>query len=288
MQRRTLGKTTLDVFPVGLGAMPLSIQGRPRPSGARAVLDAALDAGVDFIDTADSYCLDNGDIGHNERLIGDCLRSRGAIDTTVVATKGGIVRPGGNWTNDASPAHLRGACEASLANLGVEAIALYYLHAPDPAVPFEESVGELARLRDEGKIAHIGLSNVGRTEVRSALEITPIAAVENRCNVLEKADIANGFVDWLASERITYVAYSPAGGHNGHVRLGDIDKLGEIAAAHGASVYEVALAWLLTHPNIVVIPGASRAASIRSSATAASLQLSASEIDSLAAIPDWQ
>lgn len=288
MQRRTIGKTTLDVFPVGLGAMPLSIQGRPRTSSARAVLDAALEAGVDFIDTADCYCLDSGDIGHNERLIGDFLHSHGVLETTVVATKGGIVRPGGNWSNDASPAHLRAACEDSLANLGVDAIALYYLHAPDPTVPFEESVGALARLREEGKIVHIGLSNVVQPEVRAAVGITSIAAVQNRCNILEKSDVTSGFVDWLASQQITYVAYSPTGGHNGHVRLGAVDTLGEIAAAHGASVHEVALAWLLAHSNIVVIPGASRPASIRSSATAAALELSTNDLDRLNAIPDWQ
>lgn len=288
MQPRAIGNTTLTVFPVGLGAMPLSIQGRPGPRQAGEVLDAALAAGVDFIDSADCYCLDNSDTGHNERLIGGFLRDHAALGTTVVATKGGIVRPGGNWTSDASPAHLRAACEASLANLGVDTIALYYLHAPDPAVPFEESVGELARLREEGKIAHIGLSNVEQPQVRAAVKIAPIAAVENRCNILEKADITSGFVDWLASERITYVAYSPVGGHNGHVRLSKIGTLNDIAVAHDTTAYGVALAWLLARKNIVVIPGASRPASIRSSASAAGIELCAEQLDRLDAIPDWQ
>src|SRR5690606_23709592 len=134
---------------IGLGGMPLSIQGRPDEAQAIAVIHAALDAGITFIDTADAYCLDDGEIGHNERLIAKALAAWPSA-RVVVATKGGLERPGGRWETNGRPEHLRAACERSLAALGVEQIELYQLHAPDSAVPFAESVGALADLRREG------------------------------------------------------------------------------------------------------------------------------------------
>src|SRR5580693_4056517 len=170
MKTRPLGSSGLTVGAVGLGGMYLSIRDRPSEDDAVRTIHAALDAGITLIDTADVYCLDQRDIGHNERLIARALRDR-AHEDVVVATKGGLERPNGAWTRNARPAHLRRACEASLAALGVDRIAVYQLHAPDPAVPLEDSVGELARLRAEGKIAHVGLSNVSATEIEVARRI---------------------------------------------------------------------------------------------------------------------
>ncbi len=280
---------SLDVYPVGLGAMPLSLADRPEEGRAREVIAAALAEGIDFIDTADCYCRDDGDYGHNERLIASVLREQSRTGDVAVATKGGVTRPGGDWLPDGRPQHLRAACEASLRNLGVEAIELYYLHAPDPRVPFEDSVGELARLREEGKIRRLGLSNVDAGQLEAALAIAPVAAVQNRCNILEKGDLNNGLVALCAREGIAYVAYSPAGGHNGHVRLGQVEALNDAADRHGVGNHSIALAWLLAQDDTIIpIAGASRPESVRASAAAARLRLDEDELEQLGAIPDWQ
>ena len=156
--RRVIGHTGLAVEPIGLGGMPLSIQGRPDERTALTVIEAFLAGGGNFIDTAISYCLTNDDLGHNERLIAKALQNLGRTDV-IVATKGGLTRPDGRWDVDCTPKWLRHCCEQSARDLGTP-IPLYYLHAVDSTVPLADSVGELVRLRDEGKIAAIGLSNV--------------------------------------------------------------------------------------------------------------------------------
>jgi hypothetical protein len=171
---------------IGLGAMRLSIQGRPAPDEAEAVVRRAVELGITLVDTADVYALDDGDAGHNERLVAGVLRRMGAgfggedgAPRVVVATKGGMTRPGGRWERNGRPEHLRSACEASLRALGVDRIDLYQFHTPDPAVPFAESVGALARLRDEGKVAAVGLSNVTLPQIREAAALVPISSVQN-------------------------------------------------------------------------------------------------------------
>jgi len=163
--RRRLGRDAPLVSAVGYGGMHLSIQDRPPEEQGIRVIHAALDAGVTLIDTADVYCLDNQDIGHNERLVARALGSwQGDRDQVTVATKGGVTRPAGRWDTDGRPQHLRAACERSLKALGVERLDLYQLHAPDPKVPLAESVGALGELKQEGKIRWIGLSNVSVAE----------------------------------------------------------------------------------------------------------------------------
>jgi aryl-alcohol dehydrogenase-like predicted oxidoreductase len=278
--KRFLGHTGLAVHPVGFGGMPLSIQGKPDEQQALAVIDAFLDGGGDFIDTAISYCLDNGDLGANERLIAKALRARGRTDV-IVATKGGLTRPSGRWEVDASPQWLRRSCEQSARDLGAP-IPLYYLHAVDSAVPLADSVGELTRLRTEGKIAAIGLSNVDANELDEALTHTPIAAVQNRCNVFDQRDFSSGLVERCRELGIAYVAYSPVGGHSGHRRLGQEPTLARLAAKHGTTVYAVALAWLLAKaPHVIPIPGASRVASVANSLSATAVLLDADDIAAL-------
>ena len=154
---------------IGLGGMQLSISGRPDHDQGVATIHAALDAGVTLIDTADAYCLDDSETGHNERLIGEALRSWGGdLSDVLVATKGGHVRPEGRWEVDGSPDHLRAACDASLTALGVEAIGLYQLHRPDPSVPYAESVGVVGDLLDAGKIRMAGISNADSGQIREA------------------------------------------------------------------------------------------------------------------------
>jgi len=171
----------VQVSAIGLGAMPLSLAGRPDEATAIKVIHAALDAGMTLIDTADVYCLDDGDLGHNERLIARALRDWPRRAEVLVATKGGMERPDGTWTVNAQPEHLRAACERSLRALGVEAIGLYQLHAPDPTVPFEESVGALAELQRQGKVLHVGLSNVAVPAIDLARTVVQVASVQNRC-----------------------------------------------------------------------------------------------------------
>jgi aryl-alcohol dehydrogenase-like predicted oxidoreductase len=281
--QRQLGHTALAVNAIGLGAMPLSIQGRPDERTALAVIAAFVEGGGNFIDTAVSYCLDNDDLGHNERLIAKALAGLKRNDV-VVATKGGVTRPNGRWDVDGRPESLRQGCEQSVRDLGGP-IPLYYLHAVDSAVPFADSLGELVRLRDAGKIRAVGLSNITAKQLDEALALTPIAAVQNRCNLFERRDFDNGLVEHCRARSVAYVPYSPVGGHFGHRRLATDPVLARIAAKHATSPYVIALAWLLGRgDHVVPIPGASKPASVRSSLTATAVALDAedrAELDAL-------
>src|SRR5437763_9105229 len=170
MQIRTIGD--VQVSAIGLGGMPMSIEGRPDEARSLATIHAALDAGVTLIDTADAYHRDAHEVGHNETLIAKALASHDRGEDVLVATKGGHLRPGdGSWTLDGSPRHLKAACEASLKRLGVEAIGLYQFHRPDPRVPYADSIGALRDLLDEGKIRQAGISNASSEQIRLANEI---------------------------------------------------------------------------------------------------------------------
>jgi aryl-alcohol dehydrogenase-like predicted oxidoreductase len=284
MQQVELGRTGRDVGRIGLGGMPLSIQGRPEDRrAAKRVVQRAAELGVTLIDTADVYCLDDTDIGHNERLIREALEESGltiGLDgDVVVATKGGLVRPHGGWERDARPAQLRAACERSLAALGVESIALYQLHAPDPAVPFEDSVGELARLKQDGKVRAVGLSNVDMDEIRSAQAIVEIAAVQNRFSPWDRAPEKEGILAHCAGNGITFLPYSPVGGSRRVPVLRRSEPLRRIGAAVGATPEELVLAWILArNDTLVPIPGARRVESIESSVRAEGLELGAATL----------
>lgn len=278
--RRALGTSGITVHAIGLGGMPMSLAGHPPEAQSIETIHAALDAGVDFIDTADVYCVDHRDIGANERLIARALAAwTGPRDRVVVATKGGLLRPNGDWTSDASPAHLAAACDASLRALNVRTIDLYQLHAPDDAVPLEDSVGALARLRESGKIRHVGLSNVSVDEIRRASAIVPIATVQNRCNILEPEGFEDGVVAHCEANGIAYLPYAPLGGFRHTRSIRTNPAIMSVAAKHHASPYRVALAWLLAKsPSIVPIPGASRPETARDSARAADVVLSTEDI----------
>lgn len=282
MQTRPLGSSGLHVSQIGLGGMPLSIAGRPAKSEAIKIIHASLRAGVTLIDTADVYCLDQSDIGHNERLIAEALASWDGDAGVVVATKGGLQRPGGAWVTDAHPRRLKSACEASLKALKVQALQLYQLHAVDDAVPIEDSVGALAELRKQGKIVHIGLSNVGVSEIKRAQAVAPIVSVQNRCSVFDRRDFSNGVIALCAAEKLCYLAYSPVGGGRGKARVAEDATLKAVGARHGVSPFQVALAWLLARsPVIVPIPGASKITSALDSAAAAGVAFSQDDLAAL-------
>jgi aryl-alcohol dehydrogenase-like predicted oxidoreductase len=283
MKTRTLGSSGLVVSAIGLGGMYLSIRERPSEDAAVRTIHAALDAGVTLIDTADVYCLDHRDIGHNERLIARALREKPGAHA-VVATKGGLERPNGAWTRNARPQHLREACEQSLKALGVARIDVYQLHAPDPAVPLAESVGELARLRAEGKIAHIGLSNVNVREIDEARRIVPVVSVQNRWNPHDRTPEAQGVLDHCTKLSIAFLPYSPFGGAGGAKSLLQVGRLAREAEKRAMSPHRLVLAWMLAKSSVVIpIPGARREASIVDSAGAAELTLSHEDLQTIEA-----
>jgi aryl-alcohol dehydrogenase-like predicted oxidoreductase len=281
MRTRSIGGVTVSA--IGLGGMPMSIEGRPEEQRSIATIHAALDAGVTLIDTADAYHLKPGEAGHNERLIARALATYGGDTSDVlVATKGGHIRPGdGSWTVDGSPAHLREAAEASLKALGVDAIGLYQFHRPDPKVPYEESIGALKELLEAGKIRLAGISNATIAQIDTARRILGdgnLASVQNQFSAAFRSSEAE--LRHCADLGITFLPWSPLGG------IGQAGDLGarhsavqEIADARGVSPQQVTLAWMLAlAPVVIPIPGASRPQSITDSAQAADLVLSDDEV----------
>jgi len=266
----------LRVRRMGFGAMRLcgpGVIGYPADrENARRVLRRALERGVTLIDTADAY-----GPGVNEEQIAETLFPYPA--GVVIATKGGCVRPGGRWLPDGRPEHLAAACEASLKRLKLERIDLYQWHAPDPKVPFEESIGALKRLRDEGKVRHVGLSNVTVEQLARARRIVEIVSVQNHYNV--GARESDDVVDACERDGLAFLPYFP-------IEAGDLAKaagaLATIAARHGASPAQIALAWLLHRsPAIAPIPGTSSLAHLDENVDAARIALSAAEFAELAA-----
>jgi len=277
MQTTTLGSTEERIPAIGFGGMPLSIQERPPEEQGRRVLHAAIEAGMTLIDTADVYCLDDGDIGHNERLIASALRERPDRDAIRVATKAGLRRPRGAWTNDASPAHIREACEHSLRALETERIWLYQLHAPDPKVKFEASVEAFAELQREGKFQHFGLSNVSIAQIETAIAILPVVSVQNRLNPYFRENVK--VAAYCATQNITFLAYSPVGGGRLAKKLPQFDVLIELAQKYDRSVHAVTIAWVRTKgATVVPIPAARTAEHALDSAAAGDLTLTPTEI----------
>lgn len=288
MRHRYIGDTAVSA--VGLGAMPLSIEHRPDEARALATVHAALDAGVTFIDTADSYHWHADEVGHNELLIARALaRYGGDTSDVLIGTKGGRGRPGdGSWTVTGTPAHLKRAAEASAKRLGVDAIGLYQLHKPDPAVPWAESVGALRELLDAGTVRAAGISNVTVGQIREARQILGdgLVSVQNQYSPAVRdseaelelsADLGLAFLPWSP---LGGISRSSLDGPSGPSSIGT--AFHRVAAEHGVSPQQVALAWLLSRsPAVIPVPGASRPASISDSARAAELVLSAGELELL-------
>lgn len=279
MQQRELNGSGLHFTAIGLGAMPLSISGRPNEAQAFSIIEAFIAGGGNFIDTANVYCLDDNEIGHNERLIQQTLYQMGVSDSVMIATKGGLSRPDGAWVANGDPHWLRSSCERSLRALKTDCIGLYQLHAVDPKVDFHRSLEALIRLQEEGKIRYIGLSNVSLAQLEQALNLTLVASVQNRCNFFDTRDFHNGLIDFCLARRITYIPHSPVGGHYNHARLAREPLLLRLAVQYQSSPYCIALAWLLHKGrHILPIPGASKVASVRDSLQATHLALSSEDM----------
>ncbi len=270
-----------DVFPIGLGGMPMSLAGRPPEERSIRTIHAALDAGVNLIDTADAYSVDDTDVGHNERLIAKALRGR--RDGVLVATKGGHTRPGGAWELDGRPEHIRAACEASLKALETDRIDLYQYHRPDPTVPYAETIGAFKELQDEGKVRWIGISNANVDQIEEACSIADVVSVQNQLSLEYMSPIAKGEVALCEERGIAFLPWSPLGGiPRADEAAGSHGAVRAAAEAHGVSPQQVALAWLLAlSPAIIPIPGASRPESIEDSVRAVELELSADELEAI-------
>ena len=265
----------LVVRRMGFGAMRLTGQGiwgdPPDRARAHAVLRRAVELGVNLIDTADSYGPEV-----SERIIAEALHPYPA--GLVIATKGGLTRSGpGQWHRDGRPEHLRRACEGSLRRLRVERIDVYQLHAVDPAVPMEESLGELVRLRAEGKIRHVGLSNVSVEQLARARTLVPIVSVQNRYNLGDRA--SEDVLQVCERDGLGFLPWYPVGAGDLTRPGGPLDRA---ARAHGVTPAQVALAWLLLHsPVMLPIPGTSSVAHLEENVAAASLGLDDAELAAL-------
>jgi pyridoxine 4-dehydrogenase len=272
--RLTIGDR-LEVTRLGYGAMRVTGAGiwgdPPDPNAARALLRRAIDLGVNFIDTADSY-----GPGTSERLIAEALHPY--PPGLVIATKGGIVRPARErWDRDGRPEHLRAACEASLARLRLDCIDLYQLHAIDPNVPLEESIGELARLKAEGKIRHLGVSNFDAAELARARAIVDIVSVQNRYNVADRS--SDPVLEVCERDGLAFIPWSPLTQSQNDSGASRRAALTRIAGLRGWSFSDAALAWLLSRsPAMLPIPGTSSVQHLEANVAAAGLRLSAEEM----------
>ena len=262
----------LVVRRMGFGAMRITGHGvwgdPPDIDRAKATLRRVVELGVTFIDTADSYGPEV-----SERLIAETLYPY--PDDLVIATKGGLVRPGpGRWDPDGRPEHLREACEGSLRRLRLDQIPLYQFHRPDPRVPLAESLGALAALKDEGKIRHIGISNVSEAQLRAAQQITPVVSVQNRYNAADRK--SGSMVDTCEQEQLAFLPWAP-------IQQADSNPaVDEAAKRHGASPRQIVLAWLLARsPQMLPIPGSGSPEHAETNIAAASIELTPDEVTAI-------
>jgi pyridoxine 4-dehydrogenase len=262
----------LTVNRLGFGAMRVTGSGiwgdPPDRDEAKAVLRRAVELGVNFIDTADSY-----GPAVSEELIAEALHPY--PDDLVIATKGGLVRPGpSSWRPDGRPEHLVQACEDSLRRLRLEEILLYQFHRPDPAVPLDDSIGALVRLKEEGKIRHIGLSNVTEKQLRQAQKLTPIVSIQNRYNTTDRG--SETLLDLCEQEQLAFLPWAP---------IQDLDRrVAEISQRYGVTSRQVVLAWMLARsPAMLPIPGTGSIKHLEENVAAAALRLTADEVSSLTA-----
>ena len=276
---------------LAMGCMRLSTEPDRDEEAGVAVLHAALDAGITLIDTANAYCLDDHEIGHNERLIARALAAWSGDRAGIrIATKGGLTRPGGRWSADGRAGALRRACEESLQALGVDRIHLYQLHAPDPQVPLATSVRALHALRRDGIVESIGLCNVTVGQIEEARRITDIASVQVEVSLWQDASILSGVIEYCEASRIQVLAYRPLGGSERRRRVSDDPLLADLGARHGVTPFEIALAAVRAlSPVVIALPGATRVETARSIARTRSLTLTDDDCERLAGrFPAWR
>ena len=284
MQTTQLANTGITVSAIGLGAMPMSVYERPDESQSIEVIHRALDLGITFIDTADSYCKDESDKHHNERLIGKALQTySGDTSNIVVATKGGLMRPNQSWTRNGNPEHLRSAIRVSYEALGGnKPIDIWQYHSPDPDYSIEESLKAAREAVDAGLVRFVGVSNFSVDQIKQARDVVDIISVQNQYSPWYRQPEYDGVLEYCQQENLTFLPWSPFGGRRRHSDLQDISIISKLATQKGVSVYGIVLAWLRSKsPCILPIPGASKVSSIEDSARAGDIKLSEAEIQQI-------
>ncbi|WP_013320214.1 aldo/keto reductase [Gloeothece verrucosa] len=284
METKKLGKTDIIISAIGLGGMPLSLQTRPPRPQSIEVIHKALDLGVTLIDTADSYCQDESDKHHNEKLIAEALQKyKGDTSQVIVATKGGLMRHGGNWSRNGNPDHLRTTIHESYQALGGEKpIAVWQYHAPDSNYTIKEALTPAKEAIEQGLIRYVGVSNFSVEQIKQAREIVEIVSVQNQYNPWYREPEFDGVLEYCEEEGLTFLPWSPLGGSRRVSSLKDIPIIAQLAQEKAVSVYQIVLAWLLSKsPCVVPIPGASKTSSIEDSVKALAVKLSSEEIQRL-------
>ena len=281
MESKRLGNTDVIISAIGLGGMPMSLSSRPPESQSIQVIHRALDLGVTMIDTADSYCKDESDKHHNEKLIAKALREyQGDATKVTVATKGGLMRPNGSWTRNGNPKHLQKTIRESFEALGGEKpIDLWQYHAADPEYTIEESLAPVKEAVKEGLIRFVGVSNFAVEQIKRARDVVEIVSVQNQYNPWYREPESDGVLEYCESEGLTFLPWSPLGGSRRVANLEDIGAIAQLAKDKGVSVYNIVLAWLMAKsPCVVPIPGSSKISSIEDSVRAVDVKLSADEV----------
>jgi aryl-alcohol dehydrogenase-like predicted oxidoreductase len=284
METKQLGNTGITVSAIGLGCMPMSLDSRPPEAQAIATIHKALDLGVTLLDTADSYCKDESDKHHNERLIHKALQDYNGDTTNVmIATKGGLMRPNGAWTRNGNPDHLRETIRASFEALGGDQpIGLWQYHAPDPDYSIEESLKPAREAVVNGLIRLVGVSNFSVEQIKRARDVVEIASVQNQYNPWHREPETEGVLEYCDREKLTFLPWSPLGGSRRFSQIKEIEAIVQLSKAKNVSVYSIVLAWLRAKsPSVLPIPGASKPESIADSITAATINLSPSEVEQI-------
>ena len=282
METKQLGNTDITISAIGLGAMPMSLSSRPPESQAIAVIHRALELGVTLIDTADSYCQDESDKHHNERLIAKAIQQYdGDTSHVTVATKGGLMRPNGSWTRNGNPDHLRETIRISFEALGgSKPIDVWQYHAPDPNYTIEEALAPAKEAVNEGLIRFVGVSNFSVEQIKRTRDVVEIVSVQNQYNPWYRQPEFDGVLEYCETEGLTFFPWSPLGGSRRVSSLEDIPVIAQLAKEKGVSVYQIVLTWLRSKsPCIVPIPGASKISSIEDSVGAVEVQLSQEEVE---------
>ena len=282
METKQLGNTDVTISAIGLGGMPLSLSSRPPESQAKQVIHRARDRCVTLIDTANSYCKDEPDKHHNERLISKALQQyQGDVSHVTVATKGGLMRFNGDWTRNGKPDHLRDTIRISFESLGgKKPIDIWQYHAPDPNYTIEESLTPAKEAVEAGLIRFVGVSNFSVEQIKRARDVVDIVSVQNQYNPWHRQPEFDGVLEYCENQNLTFLPWSPLGGSSRVSRLQDIPVISQVAKEKGVSVYSIVLAWLRAKsPCIVPIPGASKTASIEDSVQSVEVKLSDEELE---------
>lgn len=284
METKQLGNTGVTISAIGLGGMPMSLSSRPPEAQSIEVIHRALDLGVTLIDTADSYCKDESDKHHNERLIAKALTQyQGDRLKIVIATKGGLMRPNGDWTRNGNPEHLRKTIRTSFEAFGGnKPIDIWQYHAPDPNYSIEESLKPAKEAVESGLIRFVGVSNFSVEQIKRARDVVDIVSVQNQYNPWHRQPEHDGVLEYCQRENLTFLPWSPLGGSRRVSSLEDIGAIASVAKAKGVSVYAIVLAWVRAKsPCIVPIPGASKVSSIEDSVKSVEVKLSQEEVQQI-------